>query len=401
MTDGMDYDEIYEVAAMFQEAAERIRLAIVTLEKMVELIRKTAFIGLPGLAIAEKVLGNVSPRLMRVEAYLYEFSETLLQEIEINQNAEERSFNRYNGLEERHRSKDEIAKPSIEEDKDIVLFTCFFPSQCHQVEHTLLVYIHIVDALMDVISDAQQHSTDNLSQASTNQMSHIAEGTTIEVIPTADELEFDTVSLAKKWRAPWRRFEFSFLPLDSALGKVVSARVSILVETIEIASIDLEIDVAAVRYSQSAQDRGSNPLHKAKLKKKSSSIYQKIFVSYSRKDTQVVEAYKAAQEAVGNEVFVDTYSIRSGEDWQARLAEAIDNADIFQLFWSENSAMSEAVRVEWDYALTYRCPDTECRQFIRPVFWKQPLNPNPPQPLKHLNFKYAPLDRSSIDPRQE
>ena len=123
-------------------------------------------------------------------------------------------------------------------------------------------------------------------------------------------------------------------------------------------------------------------------------MYTKIFISYSRRDKAVAEAYRQAQVALGNDVFMDTYSIRTGEDWRAALARAIDSADVFQLFWSENSATSDNVRDEWDYALHYRCPDSRCIDFIRPIFWTMPDPiPNPPAELSHLNFKFVPLTR--------
>jgi hypothetical protein len=114
-------------------------------------------------------------------------------------------------------------------------------------------------------------------------------------------------------------------------------------------------------------------------------------VSYSRKDAAVAEAFRLAQLALGNEVFMDTYSIRTGENWQAALAKAIDTADIFQLFWSAHAAESPNVHDEWDYALKYRCPNTRCADFIRPVYWEQPLPVPPPPELGHLNFRFVPL----------
>ena len=124
--------------------------------------------------------------------------------------------------------------------------------------------------------------------------------------------------------------------------------------------------------------------------------YQKIFVSYSRKDTDVIRAYKAAQEAIGNDIFVDTESIHTGENWMARLAVAIDKADVFQLFWSENSAASEFVREEWEYALQYKCPNDKCVEVIRPVYWKsEKPNPAPPKELAHLHFRRVEFKSSS------
>ena len=126
----------------------------------------------------------------------------------------------------------------------------------------------------------------------------------------------------------------------------------------------------------------------ARMASRRTTQYQKIFVSYSHQDVEVIRAYKAAQEAVGNDVFVDTESIHTGEDWMARLAIEIDKADILQLFWSENSAASEFVHEEWEYALLHKCPEERCVGVIRPVFWKgEKPHPEPPKELAHLHFR--------------
>jgi hypothetical protein len=94
--------------------------------------------------------------------------------------------------------------------------------------------------------------------------------------------------------------------------------------------------------------------------------------------------------ALGNDVFVDTESIHTGDDWMARLALEIDEADVLQLFWSENSAASEFVQEEWEYALEFKCPQERCVNFIRPVYWKsEKPNPEPPKELAHLHFRHV------------
>jgi hypothetical protein len=165
-------------------------------------------------------------------------------------------------------------------------------------------------------------------------------------------------------------------------------RISVMVSGIEIAHINCAMNI--VQTIQQHQEQPDNPLRAARLATKTAKLYDRIFVSYSRRDTQVAEAYRLAQMAIGNDVFMDSYSIRVGEDWRAALATAIDEANIFQLFWSSNAAESENVQHEWDYALKYKCPDQHCVSFIRPVFWDKPM-PQPPEPLSHLNFRFVPF----------
>jgi hypothetical protein len=142
-----------------------------------------------------------------------------------------------------------------------------------------------------------------------------------------------------------------------------------------------------------------NALAHAQSESKTSSSYQNIFVSYSRRDLRITESYMAANRALMNEVFIDVDNIRAGEDWKAGLAKAIDVADVFQLFWSKNSANSKYCRYEWMYALESRCVNDKYGGFIRPVYWKKPMA-NPPPELSWFNFRYVPLRKYVPDRRQ-
>jgi hypothetical protein len=82
----------------------------------------------------------------------------------------------------------------------------------------------------------------------------------------------------------------------------------------------------------------------------------------------------------------DVMTLRSGQVWKKELLEKIEEADVFQLFWSEKSKASEYVRMEWEHALSLNRP-----QFVRPVFWETPM-PAPPDALGSLHF--ASIDLS-------
>jgi hypothetical protein len=61
-------------------------------------------------------------------------------------------------------------------------------------------------------------------------------------------------------------------------------------------------------------------------------------------------------------------TLRAGERWQPRLLELIQEADVFQLFWSSNSMRSQYCQQEWEHALALRRP-----AFVRPLYWEDPL----------------------------
>ena len=96
--------------------------------------------------------------------------------------------------------------------------------------------------------------------------------------------------------------------------------------------------------------------------------YRKIFPSYSHRDSAVVESFAVAARALGDQYLQDVLTLRAGERWDARLLELIEDADVFQLFWSSNSMGSPHCRDEWDHALALQRP-----LFIRPIYWEDPL----------------------------
>lgn len=280
--------------------------------------------------------------------------------------------------------------PTAATDTGEVHFSAYYPSRIGAVvsRSALIVYAHLAELVGTIEADAQKFAQElggSLPpRTSANRSARLAANTAITITPECSDLIFDPPSLTKTWGGTWTRFNFDFTPKAPLQSSAVSGRIAISVGVIEIAHIDFTMDVIL------------NPLAAAKLANSSTKLYQKIFVSYSRRDREIVDSYRVAQIALGNDIFVDTESIRSGQNWQAALATAIDNADIFQLFWSANSAASANVRDEWDYALHYRCPQTQCADFLRPVYWQNPLTP-PPSQLNHLNFRYIPVPAKESD----
>ncbi|MBX3065918.1 MAG: toll/interleukin-1 receptor domain-containing protein [Anaerolineae bacterium] len=271
-----------------------------------------------------------------------------------------------------------------------VHFSAYYPSRIGAAisRYALIVYAHLAELVSTIEADARKFAQELGGSVPprtvANRSARLAANTPITITPECSDLVFDPPSLTKTWGGTWTRFNFDFTPKAALQSSAVTGRIAISVGVIEIAHIDFTMTVIL------------NPLAAAKLVNSSAKLYQKIFVSYSRRDREIVDSYRAAQMALGNDVFVDTESIRSGQNWQAALATAIDNADIFQLFWSANSAASSNVRDEWDYALHYRCPQTQCADFLRPVYWQNPLTP-PPAELNHLNFRYVPVPAKESD----
>jgi hypothetical protein len=286
---------------------------------------------------------------------------------------------------------------------EAVQFTAFHPKEAAPEQwYTLLVYAHLEAVLSRVQGDAAKFSAEmggDARKVASRQKVQLARGTELRIVPEGDGLEFKPAFTVIKWDEDFERAAFRFRASADLLDQPANGDILIYTGPVEIARIRFSTFVAAAAEPEAEQPASAsttapdNPLARAKVTHSSAQMYSRIFISYSRADAEFANAYRLAQLAAGHDVFLDTESIRTGENWQAALAKAIDNADIFQLFWSESSAASPNVRDEWDYALKHKCSDDQCAGFIRPVYWHKPM-PAPPKALEHLNFRYVPLTGS-------
>jgi hypothetical protein len=271
-----------------------------------------------------------------------------------------------------------------------VQFTAFYPQQAQANQrYAIYVYAHREQLRTAIVADAQQFEdrlTDRPSAATSGSELRLVRDARLSVHLDAETIGFYPSQQTQLWNGDWVRFGFAFTMPDDGASVLVTAHIA--VEGVDMASIQFTID---------AVTKPTNALHRALMDDINSAqvaqTYRKIFVSYSRRDTHVVKAFRTVQMMTGDEVLMDTFSLRPGEQWRAGLARLIASADVFMLFWSRHSAASDNVRDEWDYALKHRCPETRCSTFIRPVYWEQPLV-SPHVDLGHLHFRYVPLTQA-------
>lgn len=311
-----------------------------------------------------------------------------MSEIPIGEQSEQQLIDLYQELS---------GNPTVTSDNNVseAQFTAYYPRQASAgTEYGFYVYAHLPDAL--VAGDIQQFTSELGGRVPkpkvSAQTATIEEGSNIAVIIQCDKLKFNQLGAIQTWHEPYVRFDFNFIAHKALVDEIVEGRIAILLGMIEIASIDFQIGITPANPIAMVTAQPTNPLNAIGFKPSiSASIYQKIFVSYSHDDTSIAEQYRKIQMMLGNTVFMDTHSIRVGEAWETALKKFIDEADVFQLFWSKNSATSEHVRFEWDYALNQRCPDTRCANFIRPTYWEKPL-PDIPLELGHLHFAFIEME---------
>ena len=183
-----------------------------------------------------------------------------------------------------------------------------------------------------------------------------------------DEAELD-------WWEPVHQVVFRLLAGPDLVGSVVRGAVRVWCGPLLLGEVSLAIGVTA---------SASGP--PAPSVTESAQRYRKIFPSYSHDDEAIVADFAKVVRALGDEYLQDVLTLRSGERWQTRLPELIEQADVFQLFWSSNSMRSPYCQQEWEHALALGRP-----LFVRPVYWEDPMPQDPtmglpPVALRKLHF---------------
>ena len=203
----------------------------------------------------------------------------------------------------------------------------------------------------------------------------------LTLVPRVDGVEFNPHRQSFRWEQDLHREEFQFKAVDGSVPRTARGRLTVFLGRLIIADVVLAIHVTDSPGEATAME----PTQAA-----TGQIYQRIFASYSRADTQLVEEFERFVETLGHRYLRDVRDIRSGEKWSDRLEELIRTADVFQLFWSTRSMQSPFVKQEWEYALRLNRP-----HFVRPVYWESPFPENadlPPPSLKEIGFHKLTID---------
>ncbi len=282
------------------------------------------------------------------------------------------------GLENISFDVSDFTEPAPEE----VAFTSMYPREVGvETWNTLLVYAHLTSALESVRRDAERFKDQLFGQkeTSTPASTLLARGTELTIIPQCEGVTFNPKRITLAWLEDFQRTEFRFRADSSLLEDAARGRIDIFIGPLLVASLKLGFLVSAHTPQQTEP------------KQEQASMYHQddIFISYSHRDTEIVLAFKQAYEAIGNNVLIDIDNLRAGQEWNAELMRMIERAEIFQLFWSENSSQSKYCQQEWEYALKLN----RGVGFIRPCYFKTPM-PAPPETLGHLHFEYVPFGQA-------
>jgi TIR domain-containing protein len=282
-------------------------------------------------------------------------------------------------------------KPLVHDEN--VQFTVYRPKVIvPQKWHTMLAFAHLSekaadaspddpDPVAEVARQARQilGQDDDYGQTTQDSTQAIPREGEITMVPMVEGITFNPARHTFLWTEPVHREEFRLRAASPALEPktVLRGRLTIYLGGLILAEIPLKFQAELAASPAPAQNMSTTQARP----------YRKIFASYSHRDAPIVEHIEHYANAVGDSYLRDAVNLRSGQDWNDELMRMIDQADIFQLFWSSNSMHSKYCRQEWEYALGLNRPS-----FIRPTYWEEPFpqvphESLPPDALRSLHFQ--------------
>lgn len=213
----------------------------------------------------------------------------------------------------------------------------------------------------------------------------------ITMVPEVEGLEFNPPRRTFRWtEEPVHREEFRLRARAAMDGRTARGRLTVWLGALIVGDVPLAIAVTSNIL------KAKEP---APMLADSARPYHRIFASYSHQDDAIVRHIEYCVETLGHRYLRDCRDLRSGEEWSPAIAQLIERADLFQLFWSWNSMRSSYVRQEYEYALDLGRP-----RFVRPTYWEEPRPEDraaglPPAELDKIQFSRfggGPVERHGV-----
>jgi len=281
-----------------------------------------------------------------------------------------------------------LASAEVSEDGERELspveFTAVHPTEAVPQEwYPMLAYVHLPEVRDVVEEDARRRfeETPSMRSAHAQGNHYLKKGAELTIVPDLPGFRFNPEIQRLSWLEDWHCAPFRMQADHQIQGfaedMAVNGRVAVYVGPILLAEV--KIWAAILQEGAPVPEPVKRPTESS-----SASMFQAVFVSYSHNDASIVNRLEAAYESLGLEYLRDVKVLRSGQEWNPTLLKKIEEADLFQLCWSESASKSKYVEQEWRHALGFGREG-----FIRPTFWEDPM-PTPPEDLGHLHFsKFA------------
>jgi hypothetical protein len=280
---------------------------------------------------------------------------------------------------------DENSALTIRDQSEDISFLVAYPKLLiPEIWTALLFYIH-ASSLSEQISNLLRERASELflnpAFAQTETSTTIPRGTELTIIPNLLGIKTNP----REIRIIWEEQVHDLVLRIKANSQLVDKRI--------IGSIDVYVEgalIGDVPISLTISD-GKQQSYVEKPHISNGNLYRRVFVSYSRKDIDVVKACIKTYEALGIYVYWDKQELRnrSGEAWKEALKKFISDSNVFQLYWSHSSSNSKWVEMEYLHALTNT--GNKGQRFIRPLVWEEDF-PALPAALADLQLGFLDLE---------
>ena len=258
---------------------------------------------------------------------------------------------------------------------------------------TLLAFAHIAEKRVDTppdepepVAEVRRQAEGVLGESSFRNAQAVTQDApqpvprdeVLTFVPDIPGVEFNPSRRSFRWTESIHREEFRFRAAPELVGQTARGRLSVFLGDILLADVSLAIPIV--------QPNGA-PVEDTPAEAEHARRYRKIFASYSHRDLNVVEQFERLARALGDEYIRDWKHLRAGEEWSERLLKMIEDADVFQLFWSCHAMESPYVKQEYEHAISLNRSN-----FVRPTYWEEPLPSDPvrqlpPKTLLNLHFQ--------------
>src|SRR5262249_16797766 len=134
-------------------------------------------------------------------------------------------------------------------------------------------------------------------------------------VPEVEGVEFNPPSRSFVWEETVHREEFRLRASPELDGQTARGHLTVFLGSIILAEVNLSIRVDCNHGTESKAE--PHDVENARP-------YRRIFASYSRKDSWVVQQFKQYAGALGDEYVKKHTRLRAGEEWSEHLRQLIE-----------------------------------------------------------------------------
>jgi hypothetical protein len=221
--------------------------------------------------------------------------------------------------------------------------TVFAPDRVARKQYALMqVFLHVPNERQQAEADAVKFDPEAKERGHKSLILDARVGTIFAFVVEIEGFKFREGKDTLLWTGRPQAATFPFdVPKGCKLGQHVGT-VRISKDEMPVGRIDFQVEVVRDAALAPTQPVG-----------KEARYYSSCFCSYAKFDK--VEMLKRLQgmKAIAPDVetFVDVLDLRSGDEWNPKIFEAINKSDLFVVFWSKNACDSKWVKKESRYAL--------------------------------------------------